>query len=161
MKKNKNTGFRRPRRAFTLVEVLVTVVVLSVLAGTIGLVRSAFETDGDLPRKEALKLAQWLTNIMTISNRSGRSFSLICPGGVTQGFIKAEWQNPLRQETYSSLYGCGFSRYQGSATSNSLYSPQWNSLVPTITIKVSRGRAQYYVIVSQHGRVRTAPKPGA
>jgi prepilin-type N-terminal cleavage/methylation domain-containing protein len=89
MKKNKNTGFRR---AFTLVEVLVTLVVLSVLAGTVGLARSAFETDGDLPRKEALKLAQWLTNIMTISNRSGRSFSLICPGGITQGFLKAEWQ---------------------------------------------------------------------
>ncbi|MDR1377158.1 MAG: type II secretion system GspH family protein [Synergistaceae bacterium] len=152
MRKNGNA-----KRAFTLVEVLLTIVILSFSAGTIGLVRSAFETNGDLPRKEAQRLAQWLANIMTISNRSGRSFSLICPGNVTEKFIEAEWQNPLRKETYTSLYGCGFIRE--SSVSRSIYSPQWNSLVPTVTIKVSRGRAQHYVIVSQHGRVRTTPTP--
>ncbi|MDR1622318.1 MAG: type II secretion system GspH family protein [Synergistaceae bacterium] len=145
-------------RAFTLVEVLTTVIILSLLAGTFGLARSAFENDSGLPRQEALRLAHWLTNFMTISNRSGRPFSLICPGNVAESFILAEWQNPLQTETYTSLYGCKFIRYQGTAP-KSLYSPQWNSLVPTITIKVSRGLAEHFVVISQHGRVRTTPKP--
>jgi prepilin-type N-terminal cleavage/methylation domain-containing protein len=144
--------------AFTLVEVLATVAILAFFAGTIGIVRGAFQLDGEMPRREALKLEHWLNNLMTISNRSGRSFSLICPGNAPDGSIQAEWQNPLRKDTYTSLYGCRFVRYQGSAPV-SLYSPQWNAWVPTITIKVSRGRAEYYVVVSQHGRVRTAPKP--
>jgi prepilin-type N-terminal cleavage/methylation domain-containing protein len=145
-------------RAFTLIEVLAAMVIIAISAGSIGLARSAFETDGTLARLEALKLSQWLTNRMTASNRSGRPFSLVCPGNVPENFVLAEWQNPLQTGTYTSLYGCGFIRYQGSAP-RSLYSPQWNSLVPTITIKVSRSRAEYFVVVSQHGRVRTTPKP--
>lgn len=137
---------------------MATTVIIAFCAGSIGLVRSAFETDSGLPRQEALKLSQWLTNMMTISNRSGRSFALICPGNVTEKFIEAEWLNPTRKEAYVSLYGCRFKRYQGTAP-RSLYSPQWNSLVPTITIEVSRGRIAHYVVISQHGRVRTTPKP--
>jgi hypothetical protein len=148
-------------QAFTLVEVLTIGVILALFGGTIGLVRSAFESDGEMPRLEALKLAQWLTGRMTISNRSGRSFSLICPGNVKENFMQIEWQNPLQIETYTSLYGCRFTRYQGTNAPRSLYSPQWNALVPTITIQVSRGRADHYVVISQHGRVRTAPKPTA
>ncbi|MDR1875972.1 MAG: hypothetical protein LBQ90_13275 [Synergistaceae bacterium] len=140
-----------------MVEVLAVAVLLSLFAGTFGLVRSAFENADGLPQQEALKLSRWLTNIMTISNRSGRSFTLRCPSNASQGFIEAVWQNPLRQEFYTSLYGCSFIRDR-SAVAASLYSPQWNSLLPAITIKVSRGRAQHYVIVSQHGRVRTTPR---
>ena len=145
-------------RAFTLVEVLATMVIIAIFAGSIGLARSAFETDSARSRQEALKLSQWLISRMTVSNRSGRSFALVCPGNVTEKFIEAEWLNPTRKEAYVSLYGCRFKRYQGTAP-RSLYSPQWNSLVPTITIQVSRGRAEHYVVISQHGRVRTTPKP--
>jgi prepilin-type N-terminal cleavage/methylation domain-containing protein len=145
-------------RAFTLVEVLVSVIIFAFFAGTVSLARSAFENDGALPQQEARRLGQWLTNVMTISNRSGRPFSLVCPGNLTESFIQVEWENPLQTKTYTSLYGCRFVRYQGTSP-KSHYVPQWNTLTPTATIKVSRGRAEHYVVISQHGRVRTATKP--
>ena len=133
-------------------------VVFSLLMGVLSLTRSALQDDSKLPQQEALMLRQWLVDAMTISNQSGRAFSLLCAGNITENFVQVEWQNPIQTETYTSLYGCGFIRYS-SAIFSSIYSPQWHTLVPAITIKVSRGRAEHYVVISQNGRVRTAPKP--
>ena len=147
------------RLGYTLVETLMVMLIIGVLAGTL----TAFyrkPPSAQSPEKEAQKLSRWLTNLATISNRTGRSFSLVCPGNATRDYVEAVWNNPPKKDTYTSAYGCKFNRY-GGANVESLYSPQWSALVPTITIKVSRGKAEHYVIVSQHGRVRTDKRPAS
>ena len=145
------------RPGYTLLETLTAIFIIGVFAGTFAVFYRGVAPN-DSPEKEAQKLANWLTNLVTISNRTGRPFALICPGNVMLDYIGAEWRNPLKKDTYTSAYGCKFNRYN-SHISDSTYSPQWSSLTPTITIKVSRGKAEHYVIVSQHGRVRTNKRP--
>ena len=145
------------RPGYTLIETLTAIFIICVFAGTFTVFYRGVSPN-DSPGKEAQKLAHWLTNLATISNRTGRSFALNCPGNVTRDYIEAEWRNPLKKDTYTSAYGCRFNRYGGQNV-ESLYSPQWSALVPTITIKVSRGKAEHYVIVSRHGRVRTSKLP--
>ena len=147
-----------PRVGYTLVEALTVITIIGVLAGTLTVVYRGLPGSGQSPEKEAKKLSHWLTNLVTISNRSGRPFALICPGNVKRDYIEANWRNPSKKDTYTSAYGCKFNRYGGSNV-ESLYSPQWSAMAPTITIKVSRGNAEYYVIISQHGRVRTNKHP--
>ena len=157
---NRNGGADRPRfflkkkRAFTLIEVLAAVIVLAVLAGAL----SAVPQNRRTPEKEAEDLARWLTRLTVLSNRSGRPFTILCPGNVSNNYVEAFWKNPQKKETYSSAWGCDFSGYRGR-TIDSVYTPQWGTLTPTATIKVTRGRAEHYVIISQHGRVRTSKTP--
>ena len=136
----------------------MAMLIIGILAGASAAFYRGSHNPDQSSEKEAKKLSRWLTNLATIANRSGRPFSLNCPGNVTRDYIEAMWQNPLKKDTYTSAYGCGFSRYGGSNV-ESLYSPQWSAMVPTITIKVTRKKAEHYVIVSQHGRVRTSKNP--
>ena len=147
--------FSRP--GYTLVEALVVMSIIGVFAGTFTTFYKGY-SPAQSPEKEARKLSRWLTNLATISNRTGRPFWLNCPGSVTRDYIEAIWQNPLKKDTYVTTYGCGFRRHGGNNV-ESLYSPQWTAMVPTITIEVSRGNARHYVIVSQNGRVRTSNRP--
>jgi prepilin-type N-terminal cleavage/methylation domain-containing protein len=145
------------RFGYTLVEMLIVMLIIGVFTSSFAVFYRS-HAPNQSPEKEAKKLARWLTNLATISNRSGRPFKLLCPGNVTRDYIEAEWQNPLKKNTYAAAYDCRFNRYGGSSV-ESFYSPQWGTLTPTITIKVSRGNAEHYVIVSQHGRVRTDVRP--
>jgi type II secretory pathway pseudopilin PulG len=136
---------------------LACLIVVAILAGAlVPAWRGALA--GASPEKEAQSLARWFSSLTTRSNRSGRTFRLICPGTPKQNFIEAEWENPLEKEKYTSLYDYGFNRYQSNNT-DSFYSPQWNSLIPTATIKVSRGQAECFVVISQHARARISPSP--
>ena len=148
-----------PRSGTTLMELLLALILIGVLAGTVGVVKSA-SNDGQSPEKEAKSLAHWLSNAMTISNRSGRPFTLVCPGNVALSTVALEWQNPLKKETYAAVYGGSFIRYQNS-NPTSIYTPQWNTLTPAVTIRVGNGKtkADYFTIVSGHGRVRTDKNP--
>ena len=151
--------FPFPLPGYTLIEILIAIFIICVLAGaSIALYRGV--PSNKSPEKEAQKLANWLTNLATISNRTGRSFLLNCPGSVTRSYIEAKWLQNTKKDTYTSTYGCKFNRYGGQDV-ESRYSPQWSALAPTITIKVSRGQAEHYVIVSQHGRVRTNKRPAS
>jgi len=145
---------------YTLIEMLTAMLIAGVLASVFTVFYRGLPAPNQSPEKEAQKLSRWLTNLVTISNRSGRPFSLNCPGNATRGFIEATWQSPLKKDTYTSAYGCKFNRYTGNNV-DSLYVPQWSAMVPTITIKVSRERAEHYVIVSQHGRVRANKLPAS
>ena len=147
-----------PRVGYTLVEALTVMTIIGVLAGTLAVVYSGLPGSEQSTEKEAKKLSYWLTNLVTISNRSGRPFRLVCPGNVRRDYIEVERLNPFKKDKYTSAYDCKFSRYGGNNV-DSHYSPQWSAMVPTITIKVSRENAEHYVIISQHGRVRTNKHP--
>jgi len=146
-----------PRSGYTLAETLIVILILGILAGSsVVIYRGVNQSRAS--EREAQRLARWLNNVITVSNRTGRAFRLNVPGNVMRDYIEVTWQNPLSRVTYTSIYGNMFTR-QGGASVESLYSPQWNALVPTITIRVSRGNAAHFVIVSQSGRVRTSRSP--
>jgi len=153
-----NRHFLFQRHGFTLVEALTVVLIIGIMAGTLGVVYRGLSARSQSPEREAQKLSRWLTNLVTISNRTGRPFLLNCPGNVMRNHIVVTWQNPLQRVIYTSAYGSGFRRHSGTSV-ESLYSPQWTAMVPTITIRVSRGNVNHYVIVSQSGRVRTSSLP--
>jgi hypothetical protein len=106
-----------------------------------------------------------MTNLMTVSNRSGLSVTFRCSSNLEWNFVEAEmWLTSSGKKTYihTSVYGRVFARYlgiSGSGTVESRYSPQWNALVPTLTIGTRQGQVDHYVIVSQHGRVRASANP--
>ena len=138
---------------------LTVILIIGILAGTSSFVYGGLADQSQSPEKEAQRLARWLTNLATISNRTGRSFRLYCPGNnIKRSFVEATWLNPMQKDVYNSAYDCQFTRFS-SANADSTYSPQWNALVPTLTVEVSLGKARHYVIVSQSGRVRTSASP--
>jgi len=137
---------------------LTAILIIGIFTGTLTVFYRGLPAPKESPEKEAKKLSHWLTNLVTISNRTGRPFLLNCPGRQTRSYIEVTWQSSSKKNIYTSAYGCKFNRYN-SDDFESLYVPQWSALVPTITIKVSRERAEHYVIVSQHGRVRTNTHP--
>lgn len=144
------------RPGFVLTEILAACILIGLLAGTVCFTGSSAGRGS--PEKEAKLLARWLTDAVTAANRSGRSFRLICPANEALSTVTLEWNNPFKKETYSSLYGCRFLRLRGISPQSD-YSPQWNTLTPGISIRVSRDKAFHYTIVSGFGRIRTAPLP--
>jgi len=159
---NENGNARRgrfhfSRLGYTMTEMLIVVLIIGIIAGVSAVSYKNLSPDKAAER-EAQKLSRWLTNLETMSNRTGESFKLICPGNISRGYVEAIWQSSSKKNTYTSAYGCKFSRYGGGGV-DSLYSPQWSAMVPTITIKVSSGTADHFTIVSQHGRVRTNKQP--
>jgi len=150
-------SLRSSRLGYTLAELLVVILIIGIFAGTSSVIYRGLR-QGRAPEREAQMLARWLTNLVTISNRTGRTFLLNVPGNVTRGYVEAIWLNPSGRVTYTSVYGGVFIRHGGAGV-ESLYTPQWGSMVPTITIRVGQGREVYYVIVSQSGRVRTSRFP--
>jgi Tfp pilus assembly protein FimT len=151
----------RARKAVSLLEVLTVLCVLSVLFGAAGAVWGNRSSSGNA-EKEVQKVARWLTNLMTISNRRGCAFILRCPSNFERDIIEAVWQDSAKKETYSSAYGCTFIRFKtgsGSAIVESIYTPHWNSWVPALTIRVTGKNDVRFAIVSQHGRVRTSLTP--
>ncbi|MDR3230271.1 MAG: prepilin-type N-terminal cleavage/methylation domain-containing protein [Synergistaceae bacterium] len=148
--------------AFTLLELLATLAVIAALTGAAGLMPTllSLKSPGN-PRTEAQHLGRWLTDAMTISNRTGRAFRLFCPGNSPQpaSVIVIEWENPVERKAYTPIGDCRFIRWQDS-TPTSVYTPQWNTLSPALSIKVVNDRAEeYYTIVSVYGRVRTNRLP--
>jgi hypothetical protein len=95
---------------------------------------------------------------VTKANLSRRSFSLICSPNARTNVISVEWHFPTETEKYVVAYGCLFNRYN-SVKAESKYAPQWNSLTPAATIKVSRGKEEHYVIISGAARARTHKTP--
>ena len=145
---------REKKRAFTLVELLAALTILAVFAGAL----STIPVNRRSPEKEAEHLARWLTHLTVMSNRSGRPFRIICPGNVALDYVEASWQHPTKKETHFSSGGATFTGYRGR-TLDCIYSPQWGTLTPTATIKVTLDKKEHYVIVSQHGKVRTSKTP--
>ncbi|GHV37387.1 hypothetical protein FACS1894187_13960 [Synergistales bacterium] len=135
---------------------LITLIVLSVIYGAFLLSAGSFGGKG--PEKEAARFARWFSGLVAKANLSKRSFKLICSPSVRTNVINVEWQFPTESEKYTAAYDCAFMRYD-SVVYESVYTPQWNSLTPAATIKVSRGREIHYIIISELARARTNKSP--
>ena len=149
--------FIASRGAFTLVEALAALLVVALLSGTFALKGTSAR---DNPKKEALRLVHWISKTIVTANRSGRAFALLCSGSTAQSNVEIRWSDGTK-EKYTSAFACRFIRKGGSF--ESFWSPQWNTLTPALTLRVTNGRNadDYFVVVSAHGRVRadSAPPP--
>lgn len=155
-RRSRRFAVRVSRGAFTFVETLAALLIVVALSGTLALAGNA--TTGrfarDNPKKEAHRLARWLSKNIITANRTGRAFAFFCSGSVAQENLEIRWSDGAK-DRYAAAYGCRFLRRGGGF--ESLWSPQWNTLTPAFTLRVTNGRGadDHFVVVSAHGRVRT------
>lgn len=132
--------------------------VVALLSGTVAFSGGdALQGAGQNPKKEAQRLARWLSKNIVTANRTGLGFVFFCSDSMAYETVRI-LRNDGVQETCTSAYGCRFIRLGGR---DNIWSPQWGTFTPAFTVRVTNGRKadDHYVIVSAHGRVRTAASP--
>ncbi|MBR1671576.1 MAG: prepilin-type N-terminal cleavage/methylation domain-containing protein [Fretibacterium sp.] len=141
-----------PRRAaFTLVEALIALAVLG-LMGAMGATVAWGRRTGE---READRAMRWLYSFLARSDRTGMSFSL----EVEPRRLTVTWKQTGEAEGLDASEGCSFQRRARTGPS-SLYSPQWGTFTPALTLEVTGARGDaHYLILSGQGRVRTSAIP--
>ena len=150
MNKNKR-GF-----AFSLVQILVVLAVL----GTGGAANFGVITWRPSARHEAERAMSWLYGILARADNNGMSFVLkLNSSGLASGLI-ADWgNNGVNVETWNAGEGCKLNRVP-VGTSKVIYSPQWGTFTPALTVKFTGGGGDvHYLIISGQGRLRISEKP--
>lgn len=146
------------RAAFTLFELLAVLAILSMLgalgwsAARLGGIRSA--------EREADRTMRWIYRLIARADRTGQPFVLMANSHAELSTISASWQDSLRSDRLEATEGFLFRRIAGGRVFESVYSPQWGTFTPALTLRV-RGPDgdEHYLIVSGQGRIRTSPTP--
>lgn len=126
--------FFLPLRAYTLLEVLVVLVLLSVGVGSVFLVISGENWRNYCAKDEAFRMTRWLTNRYQRSIMYRRFFFLIISehgNGVDR--IGLTWMDPTEKEIFRLKY-CLLSR--SGPFSLSYYSPIYRTLSPGMTLHI-------------------------
>ncbi len=148
----------RKQPAFSLIEILVVLTLLAVI-GTAGLgvIRWA-----PTARREAEQSMSWLYSILARSDRSGVSFSLRVETNEIHPGIVAVWdRKDAEEERWDAGKGVSLRRVaSGGGPSRIIYSPQWGTFTPALTVKVTGSKGDVaYLILSGQGRVRVSDQP--
>ena len=157
-----------PRGAFSLAELIVVLLVLTILSACIAPVLTSSYIDASSPervRREGERAASWLQRVFYKALLSGRSFTLRPPSFRSQRNILVQWTAPVEDEVFRGD-GSAFFINNALESPQSLYVPKWNILTPALTIRVSASegprktaKALWYIVVSPYGRVSLRDTP--
>ena len=152
MNKNRNGP------AFSLIEVLVVMLILAVIGA------ASFTVVMRRPsaKYEAEQAMRWLYSILARSDSRGVSFALRLDSSALHPGLTADWENKgVNVDRWDAGEGCRLKRvFSGGGTSAIMYSPQWGTFTPALTVEVTGGRGDvYYLIVSGQGRLRISETP--
>lgn len=148
------------RSAFSLTELLVVLLILGMLGGGLSLRSWARPS----PEKEADRAMRWVLRALTLSNHTGRPFTLLLDERASKP-LSLTWKDSGRIEAFPASPEFRFRLLrQGTFDNKSVYDPQWGTLTPAATIRISAPQdgGRHYLILSGYGRVRTNtdPPPG-
>ena len=146
----------RGGRAFTLVELMITLALLGLLGTAVGLGVGALTRQ--TARREAELAMHWLYGVLLRADRMGRQFSLRVQGGTA---LVVDWGTG--GERLEASGGCSFSRL-GNATGRAgdpiVYSPVWGTFTPALTLQVrGPGGDTFFLLLSGQGKLRLSGSP--
>lgn len=154
------------RKGFTLLELLVVMCIISVAAGSLTITSSVASLEKGTEEcviRETKRFERWLkTNFhkACLFRRSFSFLSLPCSTPVDKICIK--WNDTNEREYFDTEGNCYFT-VRGSAVTYSVYTPQWQTLSPSFTLKAVRSpdntSAVKYVIISLYSSVRISDDP--
>lgn len=145
------------RSAFSLTELLVVLLILGMLGG--GLTLRSWARPS--PEKEADRAMRWVLRALTQSNHTGQPFTLLLDERASKP-LSLTWKDSGRTEAFPASPEFRFCLLrQGTFDNKSVYAPQWGTLTPAATIRISAPQdgGHHYLILSGYGRVRTNTEP--
>ena len=157
-----------PRSAFSLAELIVVLLLLTILSVCIAPALSSSYIDASSPervRREADRAASWLQRVFHKALLSGRSFTLSPSSLRSRPNIVVQWTAPVEDEVFRGD-GSAFFINNALESPRSFYVPKWNILTPALTIRVSdsegprrTAKPLWYIVVSPYGRVSLRDTP--
>lgn len=121
------------RRGFTLLELFVVFMILSILVSILELSPDAVFSRHRMAVIESQKLYRWLTNRFQQSIMYDRPFYLKVYKRSSGGTVKIVWSQPVESEIYR-IDSCFFS-VNGSARKYT-YNPYFRTLSPGVTVRI-------------------------
>lgn len=141
--------------AFTLVELLISTTIIGIVSGAAMIAFGRFSLQ-ITPKREAERALNWLYLTTEKAENAGRSFSIYIKNGSLAVLMNGDGE----PETLRSSEGCSFRRQgSGGDSLRSVYSAQWGTFTPAMTIEVSGGAPNSYIILSGQGRMRISDSP--
>ncbi len=157
-----------PRSAFSLAELIVVLLVLTILSACIAPALSSSYINASSPervRREADRAASWLQRVFHKALLSGRCFTLSPSSLRSRPNIVVQWTAPVEDEVFRGD-GSAYFINHALESPRSYYVPKWNILTPGLTIRVSASegprkttKALWYIVVSPYGRVSLRDTP--
>jgi len=151
--KGERALFMAQESGLTLVELLI---VIFIFASGFGCFALAFRAADDFFAIIELKKAHaWLQGTFIEACQTGRPFMLkYTTRSASTSKLYVQWLDTLEEDVFDSCGGCYF-RGMSASESFSVYSPQWHTLSPGVTIKVTNGskgsaKSLGYIIISPY-----------
>lgn len=153
----------RRRRGFTLVEILIVLLILSLMAGVVGL-SAVCKSEPSSVRQEAESLAHWLSNRMTRARLEGVGFRISASvvggsGNIELMLTRADLRKGESPEKYRAQ--SAVIEKQNNLQEHT-YDSTWHTLTPAMTLTVKSSKKSenvvYFVTVSGYGFVSVTPQ---
>ena len=140
------------RSAFTLIEIVISLMIMAMMSGIFMLNISTVEKQ--TANKEAERLAHWISGKIVQANNTGNNLYLV----VNQNDAKIYWNQFVRiGDTYTASKGCTFSWNINNRTNSIQYATAEGRFYQGATITVTGEGDPYYVIIATLGsRVRVS-----
>ena len=154
-------------RAFSLVEILITLTVLAILCGCV------FVTGGDLMRRfadphsderikdEVSQAVVWIDDLIYRATISEKNFEIAVSRIAPSSRFVVTWQDVDHQEEWSSE-NIGVQVHSAGKPASSIFRYDWRTqtLTPALTLRVFKQKdlhftgTKWFIIVSAYGLVR-------
>ena len=159
------------RKAFTLTEIVIAILVLGIMAGAMTLsTGSAKQTAKQTSKLEADRIAAQLYRLIEYANRTHVSFKVLFDGTEQTESVSVEWQTPTTSQFYHTGYdreiklsnGCSIKNLNNVSSKsqhNLAYDIGDNSFLPpsmTLQVKAPDESAYYIIIYVPGTRIRTS-----
>lgn len=154
--------FMAQKRGLTLVELLIVIFIFASSFGCFALALGA--VDELFALIELKKAHTWLQRTFIEACQTGRPFILkYTTRSASASKLYVQWLDTLEEDVFDSCKGCYF-RGMSASESYSVYSPQWHTLTPGVTIKVTNGskvssKSLGYIVISPYCYITVRKDP--
>ncbi|MGC9372410.1 MAG: hypothetical protein ACP5DY_03730 [Thermovirgaceae bacterium] len=134
----------RPRKAYSLLEFLVCLLLWSALAGAILVTFLPPHLEAHRNRvalREGEHIARWIQRSLIKACIERRAFDIKYYSG-RRDFMRIQWYSPPEQETYRTDGKCWI-QFDTRGWVRPRYSPAWHTMTPAVTLKIYTSGDRY------------------